>query len=311
MNRDTKAVIAEWRKALDRHRTWMFLCIAAILILEAWFWRHPPRGYEATDVITVGEAAGDPLVGFAKVWDRLYNDDAFMMDVLARAGWPASESRETMLRWLNLDIRPALTFRMFSAGMAEIKFTQGTIKYVRPVLGAFTAQLLAHLRGFAAREYEKRRYRAGVSMEVISRKRLALQNMFGMFSAAPLLTSDFESADAGVLPIPEMMYASDMASSSFIALAGLLTVDSARLQEAMTLQAWKELTASETGTLVLAPREPMLLTDPKSPPRLVQPLVMLLHLFIPIACLFLFVAGVTLFESTREDFPSDTDERKA
>ncbi|MBP7633906.1 hypothetical protein KBA41_07025 [Candidatus Ozemobacteraceae bacterium] len=291
-------VIAGWREAAGRHRKWMFLCLAAAIILEIWFWLHPPRGYEATDVVTVGEAAGEPLIGFTKVWDRLINDDAFMTDVMALGGYPVSEPREQLLRRLNLEIRPGMSFRMFSPGMAEIKFTQGTREGVRPFLGAFTKRLLEHLRRYSAHEYEKRRYRLGVNMEALSRKRIALQNMFGL---GTLVTNAFEPEDQGFRPDPEKASVAELASASFLGLAGILMVDTARLQEAITMQAWKELTATETESFVLAPRAPTLLTDPASPARLVQPFVILLHLFVPIAFFFLFIAGMTVFESARED----------
>ncbi|HQG29719.1 MAG TPA: hypothetical protein PLY73_14295 [Candidatus Ozemobacteraceae bacterium] len=298
MNPDMNAVIADWREAAGRHRKWMLLCLAAAVILEIWFFRHPPRGYEATDVVTVGEAAGEPLIGFAKVWDRLINDDAFMTDVMALGWGPASEPRDKILRRLNLEVRPGMSFRMFSPGMAEIKFTQGTYEGVRPFLTAFTKRLLEHLRIYSAREFEKRRYRLGVNVEALSRKRIALQNMFG---TGALVTSGFEPEDQEFRPDPERVSVADLASSSFLGLAGMLMIDTARLQEAVTMQAWKELTATETQPLVLAPREPTLLTDPASPARLVQPLVGLLHLFIPIAFFFLFLAGMTFFESAGDD----------
>lgn len=298
MNPNMNAVIAGWREAAGRHRKWMLLCVAAAVILEFWFWIHPPRGYEATDVVTVGEAAGEPLIGFAKVWDRLINDDAFMTDVMALGWGPPSEPRDTILRRLNLEVRPGMSFRMFSPGMAEIKFTQGTCEGVRPFLTAFTKRLLEHLRTYAAREFEKRRYRLGVNAEALSRKRIALQNMLG---TGALMTPGFEPEDQDFRPDPERASVADLASSSFLGLAGMLMIDTARLQEAVTMQAWKELTATETQPLVLAPREPTLLTDPGSPARLVQPFVGLLHLFIPIAFFFLFIAGMTFFESAGDD----------
>lgn len=298
MNRDMNAVITDWRETAGRHWKWMCLCVAAALVLEIWFWVHPPRGYEATDVVTVGEAAGEPLIGFAKVWDRLINDDAFMTGVMARAGWPVSDPREKLLRRLNLEIRPGMSFRMFSPGMAEIKFTQGTCEGVRPFLNAFTGQLLEHLRTNSGREYEKRRYRLGVNMEASSRKRIALQTMFGTGIS---MTPGFEPEDRNFRPEPGKTFMADLASSSFFGLAGMLMIDTARLQEAMTMLAWKELTATETDSLVLAPREPTLLTDPASPARLVQSLAFLLHFFIPIAFFFLCVAGMTVFESVREE----------
>lgn len=301
MNRNMNAIITDWREAAGRHRAWMFLCLALAIIFEGWFWLHPPRGYEATDVVTVGEAAGEPLIGFAKVWDRLINDDAFMTDVMTLGGCPVSEPREKVLRRLNLEIRPGMSFRMFGPGMAEIKFTQGTCDGVRPFLNAFTKRLLEHLRVYSAREYEKRRYRLGVNMEASSRKRIVLQNMSGMFCTGNLMLSGLVPEAQVFLPDPENVSVADVASSSFFGLAGMLMVDAARLQEVMTMQAWRELTATETEALVLAPREPTLLTDPASPARLVQSFVMLLHLFIPIAFFFLFFAGITLFENVRED----------
>jgi len=301
--------LAAWRQAASRHPVWIFACACFVLYLETWYWRYPPRGYEATDVVAIGESAGEPLVNFSRVWDRLFNDDSYMIDVMNHADWPVAGTRETHLRELNSAIRPGLSYAMRGQGLAEIRFTRGTIEYLRPLLRAFTGQLLQQLRTSTAREFEKRRFRAAVGIEVLTRRRIALQNMFQIFDAGRLMEWTFGEPLPNAIPESETSYAGKIASASFVGLAGHLTIDSVHYQETMALQAWSDLIASDPGPIVLAPREPMLLTDPLSPPRLVQPLGMSVYLFIPIACLLICAAGLMLAEggSTPGRQASDKD----
>ncbi|HEY9069078.1 MAG TPA: hypothetical protein VIV61_02420 [Candidatus Ozemobacteraceae bacterium] len=263
--------------------------------LEGWFWRYPPRGYEATDVLMLGETAGEPLVGFPKLWDRLVNDDAFMIEVMARGGWQVNAPREDVLRLLETAIRPGLSYRMMNAGMAEIRFRLGTPERLRPFLQAFTARMLEHLRLLSAREYDKRLFYTASGLEVLTRRRQALQGLFGTCDVPRLLETVSGSAAATIAPGPDT--AAGLASASVFGLIGRLTVDSVLLQETMALRAWKELTASGLGSLDPAPREPMLLTDPASPPRLIQPAGGMIALLLPLGWLFVCLAGVMLLES--------------
>ncbi|HNW33894.1 MAG TPA: hypothetical protein PKM25_03110 [Candidatus Ozemobacteraceae bacterium] len=288
--------LAAWRQAACRHPFWILTCVCFVLYLEMWYWRYPPRGYESTDVLAIGESVGEPLVSFSRMWDRLYNDDSYMIDVMIRAGWPVSGTRETFLRELNSAVRPGLSYVMRGQGLAEIKFTQGTIEYLRPLLRAFTTQLLQQLRTSVTREFEKRRFRAAVGIEVLTRRRIALQNMFQIFDAGRLMEWTFGQPLPTASPEPETAFAGRMASASLVMLAGHLTIDSVHYQETMAWQAWSDLIASDPGPIVMAPREPLLLTDPLSPPRLVQPLGMSVYLFIPFACMLVCAAGLMLAE---------------
>ncbi|HOY66719.1 MAG TPA: hypothetical protein PLP29_07500 [Candidatus Ozemobacteraceae bacterium] len=292
---DERSVPAQWAAACARHPLWVIFCIVCALSLEWWFWRFPPRGYEATDVITLGEAAGEPLVGFPKLWDRLVNDDALMIEVMTQGGWQTSEPRQEVLRLLETTIRPGLSYRMTNAGMAEIRFHLGTPERIRPFLQAFTARILAHLRLLSAREYEKRLFFTASGLEILTRRRQALQNLFGTADLPRLLVPASQAAAAS--PSPEADAFSGLASASVFGLIGRLTVDSVLLQETMALRAWKELTASEVGSLDPTPREPLLLTDPASPPRLIQPGGGVIALLLPIGWLFLCLAGVMLLEA--------------
>lgn len=292
-------------KLVRGHPFWLVFCLLACLLLNTWFYYHPPRGMESTNIIYLGTVWGNPLVEFSKFWGRFYYDDKFISKIIIDSGIANSTKSEEILKLLNSSIRTNLSYSIEEGNLVKITFRQPTSRNVRPFLNLFTERILEKLQNLGREELEFRVSRVEAILGQVNQRLLLVQTCFDLASGTSTMISSgkspFHRNSIQTGPSLTSNLPNEMVSQpkSFIKTLGEIIRNEIEIQKFQTTFELGTLILPDFSALSLYPREPLLLTDPLTPPKPVQSFFEVIFLLVPVGTLLIAFAGLLFFEKNK------------
>ncbi len=266
-----------------RYPAWAGVCLFFAVIIEVFFLVYPPRGYIADDIILFASVRGQPLISVQNLWEDVFNDDRLMLEVLEKSGVKPVTEKVEALEFLNENVRKNLRFSMLNEVLYRISYIQPGKSDLRPFLNTFSDRLLQEASVLCDDELNKRRQRVGVQFEQLRRRNLLIHRLFAPMTPLQDLTPGDEGFIGELDPAKE---------NSLFGKLGTLIIN--ELNRELFSAKVHQLTHTDLNQKILSlfPFSTMRLTDPATPPRAVQPYLPVFYLFIPVAFLLFYLAGL-------------------
>jgi|GEM_PF-1642538 len=290
--------------SIKRHPVWLVFCLILCIFLERHFYLFPPRGFASTDVIYLGNVWGSPLVDFTRIWNRLYHDDRFMLELVESSKFTEKEGIEDALQCLNRSIRPNLSFTTEKNNLVKITFRQSSAKKIRGFLSCFSRNLMQELHVLEREEMEMRIRRVMARLMQLNRRSAIISQGFGLpkdafFHSLTQILPPFSDflASATLIVWDGSKQDSDTGNTSFISSFGQLglnELDTLRFFSTMELQA---MISTDSFFLKFYPHDAILLTDARTQPKSVQPFVELIFTLVPLGIFLIWFSGLIFMES--------------
>lgn len=268
------------------HPLWALICVLLLFLFEAYFFVYPPRGYIAEDYVLSGSVKGQPLVAVQSLWESKLNDDEFMLEILEKSAIEKFPARSEALFYLNTRIRKNLRFSAVNEVLFKIIFVQPAAEKIRPFLNAFTDKFLYEIALLSREELENRRKNALFQFDQLLRRNSFVYQFFKPITAFEKLIPDKSGR------LPEI---SERKESSWLGKIGVIVLNELNLELYRAIVYLKNHSDENQRILSLYPFESKLLTDPDMPPQTVQPYLKVFYLFIAVAVILVYLAGLIYF----------------
>jgi hypothetical protein len=280
---------------------WIVLCC----LLEAFFSIYPPRGFVGTNVILLGSIRGEPLVHFPLLWEKLVNDDQFMLKLLKEQE-KAVPAVVDALNVINRKIRPGLRFSAETNTLVKITFRQSQPQDTSTFIRLFSAHLIEELHKLEEEILRIRVSQAKANLALLRRRAVLLEKGFGFSykEVAGNLIQSFIGLESDAAPASpptdldgkEEFSLEKESASGFLTTAGYLAMNELDAGILRAQIEWEKLTSEGAAGVAQFPRKAVNLTDAAARPVNGQPNIVLFYLFLPIGCLGLALAGLLFIE---------------
>ncbi|MBF0543408.1 MAG: hypothetical protein HQM08_03190 [Candidatus Riflebacteria bacterium] len=263
------------------------------IFLEIFVFVYPPKGFSSTDVIILGNVFGSPLVEFPRIWNKLFNDDDFMLKVLGDSKIIENMDKNLWLNFLNQRIRGALSYFQTKDGFVKISFHQPSQKMLRPFLNCFTSNLLSEIRKIENEELLLRKEIVLSRLKLVSAQFSLLRSLTAEPSEMDFLLGLNPQKGNSFPQFPDFQKVSS--SSSFLGIIEKYISNEIDFTRFGSILEWKKINITDSAFLTIYPRSSILLTRPETESKPVQPFLEIFYILIPLGMSIIFLGGLLTF----------------
>lgn len=267
------------------NRFWAWACLLTFLLLETFFFFFPPRGYIAEDMIIAGSIRGQTLISVEHLWEKIVSDDQFMLEVLADAKISELHDKKEQLDFLNEVVRKNLKFLPVNQVLFRISFILPTAKGVREFLNTFTQRFVAELSLLSEDELALRRERVDFQYEQLFRRVLMIHSLLAPEMPIEEIVPDKNGFNTNFKTL-------SFSGRSFLRKSAMAVIN--ELSRDLFAARIHQMNHNDHNQKILRlyPFSAVRLSDSSSPPKPVQPYLVVFYFSILVSVFLVFLAGL-------------------
>lgn len=290
--------LAGLKQVCHQNQKWLWFCFFLWVLAQTFFWIYPPRGYIAEDMIVFASVRGQPLFSAEHLWQKVFNDDRLMLEVLEKSKIFKGAARISSLEYLNENIRRSLRFSSVNEVIFKVSFIQPGKGEIRPFLNLFVERFLHEASSLSDDELMRRRQRVTFQYQQLERRNILVHKLLGPITSLEEILPDEKGYRGDLNPAQETTMVGK------IALLLINELNQALYAARVNLLNHTDLTQK---ILKLFPYSNLRLTDPETPARPVQPYLPVFYLFIFLAASLFCLAGL-IYLSPNDSATSSTND---